>query len=74
MLAVGIGGFVGANLRYWFSLAIAQSAFPWATFAVNMIGCFGLAFFLTSIDTRLAVSEPLKLLVSTGFFWSINDF
>lgn len=40
---VGIGGFLGANARYWLGRAIVErtgSAFPWGTLAINLSGAF----------------------------------
>jgi len=40
---VGIGGFVGANARYWLGRAIVErtgSSFPWGTLVVNISGAF----------------------------------
>lgn len=40
---VGIGGFLGANARYWLGRAIVErtgNAFPWGTLAINLSGAF----------------------------------
>lgn len=55
---VGIGGSIGASLRYMVSLIFEQnmtSSFPFATFSVNIIGTFLLAFalFQPAIKERL---------------------
>lgn len=42
ILAVGAGSFLGGACRYLASLAMksVSKGFPWATLAVNLVGCF----------------------------------
>jgi CrcB protein len=43
LLLVCLGGAFGSGARYLVALALAHRAavhFPWATFAVNVAGCF----------------------------------
>lgn len=42
ILAVGTGSFLGGAARYLVSLAMKglSKGFPWATLAVNLVGCF----------------------------------
>ena len=42
ILAVGAGSFLGGAARYLVSLAMKgfSKGFPWATLAVNLVGCF----------------------------------
>ena len=42
ILVVGAGSFVGGAARYLVSLAMKgiNKGFPWATLAVNLVGCF----------------------------------
>ena len=74
IIFVGIGGFVGANLRYWTAVWIGGRTFPLATFAVNVLGAFGLAFFAVWAVERASLSEDLRLLVATGFFGALTTF
>ncbi len=74
LLLVGMGGFVGANLRYLTSLALKNSNFPLATFVVNIVGCFGLALFITILDQRLTLAPNLRLLIGTGFIGALTTF
>ncbi len=49
-LLIGIGGFVGANLRYWIGGWVAQRAgvlFPVETMLINVAGSFLLGLFMT---------------------------
>lgn len=62
---VAAGGAVGAALRFLVGHYVDSSQFPWATFAVNIIGTFLLAlitFWYTGIP------QELKLLLFTGLF------
>lgn len=80
LLLVCCGGAVGSGLRYGTDrLLIAllpqqSSAFPWATLAVNLIGCFaaGVIFGLTARDAdRFA---DLRVLLITGLCGGLTTF
>ena len=62
ILLVMAGGAIGAALRFLAGQMI-DSDFPWATFAVNVIGAFLLAF-LTFAFTGM--SDTAKLFLFTG--------
>ena len=53
---VGLGGFIGAVLRFSVHTAVPADKFPWGTLAVNIIGSFflGFIFFYYSFDGGLA--------------------
>src|SRR5574341_1858565 len=74
IITIGIGGFIGANARYWMSYGIGSHQFPWATLMVNLIGCFGLAVFSTFVLERITLSEQHRLLIATGFFGAFTTF
>ena len=53
--AVAVGGVIGALARAWVSIAVPHpeaAAWPWATFAVNLVGCLLLGVLLDWIDAR----------------------
>jgi CrcB protein len=55
LLAVAVGGVVGALARYGIALAVPhddRGAWPWATFATNLIGCLALGVLLDWVDAR----------------------
>lgn len=76
---VGIGGFLGANARYWLGGWIQQgwgTAFPWSTFVINVSGSFILGLFVTLISERFTVrgAANLRLLIAIGFVGAYTTF
>ena len=75
---IGIGGFLGANARYWLGGWVIDrlgESFPHATFAVNVIGSFVLGLFVTLTTERYIVSHPnVRLLVAIGLIGSFTTF
>lgn len=77
ILLVAMGGALGSVGRFLLSKAVqehAATAFPVATFAVNVVGCFviGLVYGLS-----LRGNEPagdMKLLLATGFCGGFTTF
>jgi fluoride exporter len=53
-LLVGVGGFVGAAARYGVSLAMARwtGTFPWATFSINVAGCFLIGLLMPAVEQK----------------------
>ena len=73
---VGLGGALGANARYWISLGISQHAdprFPWATFAVNLVGAF-LAGIVAGLLVGHAPQTAARLVLATGFLGGFTTF
>lgn len=73
---VGIGGFVGAALRYLVSLGLNawwQERLPWGTLLVNVVGGF-LIGLLAPLSARFCWSERTRLMVSTGFLGGLTTF
>lgn len=71
-LYIGIGGMIGALLRFLISQVVVQiwdSPFPLATFIVNIVGAFFLGL-ITAISHRL--KEKLRLAVGTGAIGSFT--
>jgi CrcB protein len=55
LLAVAVGGIVGALARYAISVGVPhddRGAWPWATFATNLLGCLALGVLLEWVDAR----------------------
>ena len=67
-LLIGLGGFIGALLRYWISGWIQGSglAFPWGTLGVNFIGSFFLSLLMYLSETRGMFDEQTRIFLSIG--------
>lgn len=77
LLAVFVGGGVGATCRYGLGRFIGErydSAFPLGTFIINVTGCFALGL-ASSVIVR-ADYEPalLTALIATGFLGGYTTF
>ncbi|WP_339215906.1 CrcB family protein [Solibacillus sp. FSL W8-0372] len=72
---VGTAGAIGAVLRYAVGiLFFTNSSFPITTLIVNLIGCFLLAWFTTSLFKRFSFSPMIRTAVSTGLVGSFTTF
>src|SRR5437764_15484552 len=76
---VGIGGFLGANARYWIGGWIQArwgTEFPWSTFLINISGSFVLGLLLTLLTERLAFPHPQiwRLAAAIGFIGAYTTF
>ena len=73
ILAVGIGGAIGASLRFFLSqIIVYEAGFPLATFSANCIGCFLLSYLLSG---KLLNTYPkIKLALTTGLLGSFTTF
>lgn len=77
VLFIGVGGFIGANLRYLLQLWSAGRwgpDFPYGTLLANLLGSFVLGFFLTLISERLVVSPTTRLFIATGVLGGFTTF
>ena len=75
LLAVAVGGAVGACTRYWVSQWAAGrfgADFPYGTLIVNVVGCFIIGVFLTLTTERLIVSPYWRLIVAVGFLGGLT--
>jgi CrcB protein len=73
-LLVGLGGALGSMARYGIGLALPSIGFPYATLAVNVIGCFGIGLVLPTIDRAVALPPDLRLLIVVGFLGGFTTF
>lgn len=78
ILLVGLGGFAGAVSRYllgsWVLHHTLSSRFPWATFAINVLGCL-LIGALAGLAERLDwFSASMRLLLLTGLLGGFTTF
>jgi CrcB protein len=74
-LWVALGGACGASLRYGASLVLqrAASGFPYATLAVNALGCAAAGVALAVFERETAPSQA-RLFVSVGLLGGFTTF
>ena len=73
ILAVGIGGTIGACLRFFVSqIIVYEAGFPLATYIANLIGCFLLSYLLSG--KLLSAYPKIKLALTTGLLGSFTTF
>ena len=78
-LYVALGGAIGAAGRYQLGRAIAQftalnNAFPWATLAVNVIGCVAMGLLAGWLAKNDGNTESLRLLLGVGLLGGFTTF
>ena len=74
-LLVGIAGSLGAILRYLIGLSLfTNSAFPYATLSINLIGSFLLAWLTTQFFKKTSISPVIATAIGTGFVGSFTTF
>lgn len=75
-LYVGIGGFIGAVLRYVISIPFMneQMNFPFVTLIINVTGSFLLTYMTFYLFEKYAVSKQIKLALTTGLLGSFTTF
>ncbi len=76
LLAVALGGGIGAVLRYsvgeWIH-RISGPLFPWGTLTVNLAGCFLIGIIWELSNTTL-LSPQFRLFVMTGLLGAFTTF
>jgi CrcB protein len=75
---VAAGGAIGAVGRYLVTLLAHRmlgAGLPYGTLAVNLAGCLGIGLLVGwTIDGRLGLSEPARLLLVTGLLGGLTTF
>lgn len=77
VLYVGIGGFIGAALRYLITIQsskLIDSNFPLGTLIVNVVGGFLIGLIVELSLTTNLVSPNLKLFLTTGIMGGLTTF
>lgn len=78
ILSVGVGGFIGATLRYATSSFVnrltTQAQFPYGTFVVNMLGCLLIGFLAGLADTRALFNTTARAFIFTGMLGAFTTF
>ena len=76
LLWVGLGGFVGAILRYSLSAwahRMHDGDFPVGTLLVNVLGCFAIGALMALLDRGMG-SEELRLFAAAGLLGALTTF
>lgn len=78
VFAIGAGGFVGAVLRFWLSMAVKRYVTEdWlfaGTMAVNLLGCLLIGGVLVLFAERLYLSPLMFQCVMVGLLGSLTTF
>ena len=76
VLLVALGGGLGAAGRYGVSLAapVQPGEWPWATFAINVIGSLLIGVLGGWLLTRGEAGEPMRLLLGVGVLGGFTTF
>lgn len=76
VLAVGLGGAIGAVLRYLLGQAIPRLAggFPLSTFCVNIVGCFAIGVIVALAGRNSGIDPRLVLFLQTGICGGFTTF
>lgn len=78
MILIGIGGAIGAALRYSVSILFftttETAAFPFATVAVNLAGCFLLGLLSSGFEQKITVNPNYLSALKTGLIGSFTTF
>lgn len=76
LAAIFAGGCIGALARGGLAEAIDADPghWPWATFAVNVLGAFLLGYFVTRLQERLPPTRYRRPFLGTGFCGALTTF
>lgn len=77
ILVIGLGGFVGANLRYWVAGWIAErlgQTFPWGTLLINLSGSLLLGLFIGWSTQQITLDPRVRMLIAIGFLGAYTTF
>jgi len=77
ILVVGIGGFIGASLRYIItnlSIKILGNSFPYGTLFVNILGGFLMGFIMEASISLWPISINMRTFLTTGILGGLTTF
>ncbi len=77
LLIIGLGGFVGANLRYLVSVWAVEhmgTSFPYGTLIVNLAWSWLRAVFTAWAAQRIELDPRVRFLIAVGFFGAFTTF
>ena len=71
---IGIGGFLGAILRYLINVLVQNTHFPYGTFIVNIVGCFLIGMAAYFFELQTTISTEIRLFFIVGFLGSFTTY
>ena len=77
LLAIAIGGAIGAVARYalsMFVLRVSGTLFPLGTFVVNVIGCLAFGLIAGASTQRVQIAPAMRLFLLTGILGGFTTF
>jgi CrcB protein len=78
LLIVSLGGFLGTMLRYSLNQLIYVTMnyplYPYATLAVNVLGCFFIGMLSGLTEGRMAISPEVRMFVQVGLLGGFTTF
>lgn len=76
ILSVGLGGAIGAVLRYLLGLIPLKnnSGFPWITFVINVLGSFLIGIIAFSVLKSAPLSPRMVLFLKVGICGGFTTF
>lgn len=75
IMLIGIGGMIGALLRYSISeIFVMVNGFPYATLIANLLGCFLLTFLLNNDIVKQKLASEVRTAIGTGLVGSFTTF
>ena len=77
ILIIGLGGFLGAVVRYAIGLWIGQRwgrSFPLGTFLINVSGSFLIGFLMSLFTERLMLNPQWRMFLVIGFLGAYTTF
>ncbi|MEO6537575.1 MAG: fluoride efflux transporter CrcB [Ferruginibacter sp.] len=73
-ILVGIGGGLGAMLRYMVYLMFKDNSFPYATLLINIAGSLVIGMVVGYSLKEISFSQPLKLFIAVGICGGFTTF
>jgi fluoride exporter len=77
LLAIGIGGAIGAMARYVLGGAVHRvtpGLFPYGTFVVNVVGCLAFGVIIGLAESRLTVGPVARAFLLIGLLGGFTTF
>lgn len=78
LLYVGLGGGIGAMLRFWLGQIITKqmgAGFPYATLAVNVLGCLAMGLLAGGLVKYMPTAAPeIRAFVGIGLLGGFTTF